>query len=132
GEQDDDDRSVVDFGPLTANDKRTTYAIACERWKIDGARIIETDIRINANKDEVRFFASLELPEVCKNTDPSDDRYDLIGLMTHERGHSFGLGHVGEHEHGALTMSKDFNGACQRSERTLGRGDKDGLKELYT
>lgn len=53
--------------------------------------------------------------------------------MTHERGHSFGMGHKAgygdneaaqaEADHGKLTMSPDTEGPCQASETTLGRGD---------
>jgi hypothetical protein len=58
-------------------------------------------------------------------------RYDLESTVTHERGHTFGLGHVSESNHGNLTMSSASNGACQFSERTLGRGDVLGLANKY-
>jgi hypothetical protein len=48
-----------------------------------------------------------------------EGRYDVEGVMTHERGHTFGLDHVSEDEHGRLTMSTAMNGPCQDSERTL-------------
>lgn len=67
--------------------------------------------------------------------DPGDglcvDSYDLQAVMTHERGHSFGLGHVPESPGtDELTMSS-FMGRCDSSARTLGVGDVLGLRRIY-
>jgi hypothetical protein len=56
---------------------------------------------------------------------------DLETTLTHEVGHIFGLDHVGERQHGDLTMSPRSNGACDTEELTLGLGDVLGLEELY-
>lgn len=58
-------------------------------------------------------------------------RWSVKAVMTHERGHTFGLDHVGESTHGNLTMSPSINGPCQDSESTLGEGDVQGLRALY-
>ena len=68
-------------------------------------------------------------------TTPDDasclDSFDLQSVMTHERGHSFGLGHVPEGPGtAALTMSS-MMGRCDPSGRTLGPGDVAGLLRLY-
>ena len=61
----------------------------------------------------------------------ADDKLSLEATMTHEAGHVFGLGHIGERRHGRLTMSPFLNGPCENSEATLGLGDVRGLEALY-
>jgi predicted Zn-dependent protease len=47
--------------------------------------------------------------------------------MTHERGHTFGLGHA---DSTTLTMSPNSN-YCDNSGATLGLGDVRGLRQKY-
>jgi len=81
----------------------------------------EADVRLNST--EHQWVANLG-PN-CSG------KWSIEGVMTHERGHSFGLGHVSEENHKWLTMSTKINGTCQNREATLGLGDVRGLEEKY-
>jgi len=115
-----DNRSVIGFGTLPSN----YTAFTCVTFAIQSGydRPTESDTRINKKN-----YTWTTRPEIssCRR------RYDLESTVTHERGHTFGLGHVSELKHGNLTMSSTSNGACQLSERTLGRGDVFGLANKY-
>lgn len=116
----DDARSTVSFGDLAQG----ILAATCN-WTDPGVPYDEletSDIKIN--KTDFNWTTKPDAKS-CRR------RFDLEGVMTHERGHTFGLGHVGENDHGALTMSTFINGSCQSSERTLGRGDVLGLGNKY-
>jgi hypothetical protein len=108
--------SVVSFGELPAD----VVAVTCTyRHRGD---IWQSDVMLS---DAPGAFT----------LDPGDglcvDSYDLQAVMTHERGHSFGLGHVPESPGtDELTMSS-FMGRCDTSARTLGVGDVLGLRRIY-
>lgn len=112
-----------------------TLAVACTRYGNLG-RAEESDVAID--KDNHEWYVEFSSPEACMiSTDP--DGFSLEAVMTHERGHNFGLGHDdelsknngGEGSHGFLTMSPLINGTCQNSESTLGLGDMLGLEQKY-
>lgn len=73
---------------------------------------LESDAKIN----DQEYYWYITKPADCA----SMFAYSLEATMTHERGHTFGLKHVSEGEHGYLTMSKRSQGPCQNSEATLG------------
>jgi hypothetical protein len=115
--------SVVSFGRLPAS----TLAVTCTRWPASPDAEGDYPVRssdIMINKSDHRWTTR-------PGARSCESKYDLQGVVTHERGHTFGLGHVDENKHGKLTMSERNNGFCQSSERTLGRGDVLGLKEKY-
>jgi len=113
-----DGKSVIGFGDLPDG----TLAYACvASWVVNNApdRVASSDIRLN--KEDYSWFTRGS----CSG------RYDVESSVTHERGHTFGLGEASEGSHRNLTMSEDSNGACQTSERSLGRGDAKGLNSKY-
>ncbi len=112
-----DGKNVVDFGDLPTG----VLGVACVFSDGDG-NAVESDVRLN--KVDHRWTND-------PGNDSCRDRYDVEAVMTHEFGHTFGLGHVSESGHARLTMSTQINGACQASERALGSGDMRGLRQLY-
>lgn len=114
-----DRKSVVGFGNLPSG---YTAFNCLWSWVQDGPnRVAHTDIRLNKHD----YAWTARVTGSCRG------RYDVESSMTHERGHTFGLGEAPEGSHGNLTMSEDSNGPCQTSERSLGRGDARGLNSKY-
>jgi hypothetical protein len=113
-----DENSVVAFGDLPSG----ILAVTCNWDRYNDNNTVASDIKIN--KQGVRWTTSPR-SRSCRGM------WDLEGVMTHERGHTFGMGHVPETGHGNLTMSTNINGTCQMAERSLGRGDVLGLGRKY-
>ncbi len=106
-------KNTVAFGGLPGNYLGWT----CYWWSGSGA-MIAADMRIDAARRVVLQYAPS-----CTN------RYDLQSIATHEWGHAFGLGHVGQGQ-SRLTMSPLLP-PCNNGPRTLGLGDWKGMKRLY-
>ena len=115
-----DGSSVVSFGDLAGS----VLAGTCT-WRARNPlgynEVTESDVKIN--KANFKWAANPRA-RTCK------DSYDLQSVMTHERGHTFGLSHVSEEAHGRLTMSTLIK-KCQKSERILGKGDVRSLNNKY-
>jgi hypothetical protein len=109
-----DGHNVVGFGRLAPG----VLAVTC--YWITGGRIVEADMKITTRESWALSTAS------CHGDMPL-----LEATITHEAGHVYGLGHVGERRHGRLTMSPFLDGPCNNNESTLGLGDMLGLESLY-
>lgn len=116
-------KSVVGFGTYNSS---SVLAAACTYATLNPggtyATAVESDVKYN--KGDFEWFTG-SIPSGCSG------RYSVEAVGTHERGHTFGLGHVSEESHGKLTMSTALNGPCQKSEATLGLGDMLGMEALY-
>ncbi|HEX6709164.1 MAG TPA: matrixin family metalloprotease [Rubrobacter sp.] len=115
-----DGESVVSFGYLPK-----ALALTCTYFKLNPSGYNEvgsSDVKVNSANFR---WTTRPRARSCKHA------WDLQSVLTHERGHTFGLGHVREQYHGRLTMSPVINGPCQKSERTLGKGDVLGLEGKY-
>jgi len=108
-----DGHNTVGFGALPAG----YLALTCVRSL--GTSITEIDIRLATAGQWALSFAG------CFN------EYMLEAVATHEVGHAYGMDHVGEANHGRLTMSVFIDGTCENQESTLGLGDMKGLEALY-
>ena len=109
-----DGKNVTGFGDLPSG----TLAVTCT-WYDSSGRAVESDARINK--------ADYTWPTDA-NSASCSNRYGLEAVMTHERGHTFGLGHVGANS--LLTMRPGV-GPCDGSPGTLGLGDVRGLRQKY-
>lgn len=117
----DDGLSVVSFGSLS---DPGNLAATCIHTRVEAGYDVVTSSDAKINKYGHRWTTN-------PNSRSCSGRYDLEAVMTHERGHTFGLGHVSEDYHPNLTMGPIINGPCQSSERSLGRGDVLGLDKKY-
>lgn len=107
-----DGKSVTGFGDLPTG----TLAVTCT-WYSSGDAL-ESDARVN--KADYNWT-------VDAGSSSCSNKFGLEAVMTHERGHTFGLGHVSSNY---LTMRPAF-GPCDSSGATLGLGDVRGLRAKY-
>lgn len=113
----DDGYSVVSFGKLS-----WVLGLACTSYEYQKGydKVLSSDIKLN--KAEYKWTTN-RLGKSCSY------QYDVESIMTHEFGHTFGLGHPSG-DHPNLTMN-DSGDPCDASARTLGKGDVLGLDRIY-
>lgn len=124
-----DNKNVVDWGPTDDNVLGVECTWAVWNGTDTYATAVQSDVRLSTDYN----WYTTTVPVTCTDlTDALDTRYFSVeGVMTHERGHSFGVAHVDEATHGNLTMSSANNGACADAESSLGWGDIRALRALY-
>lgn len=106
--------NVVDTGTLPVG----TLAATCTYE--NSSEISYADVRFNTA--EYAWYTGTSV------TGCSGTKYDAQGVMTHEAGHVFGLGHVAD---STLQVMKPHSGTCETSQRNLGAGDLAGMKHIY-
>lgn len=99
--------------------KAGVLATTCTHFYVADNTVADSDVAINTR---VRWVTATS---GCSNA------YDLQGVMTHERGHTYGLGHPAQTAaNNGLTMDATVP-TCDYYARTLGRGDLLGLFSIY-
>jgi hypothetical protein len=106
-------KNVVGFGNLPGG----LLGWTCYWW-FGGGQMGAADIMIDTGRSLVTH-----LPASCSN------KWDFEGIVTHEWGHAFGMGHTGS-GHPNLTMQHTAR-ACSPYARTLGIGDWLGMRKMY-
>jgi hypothetical protein len=106
-------KNVVGFGNLPGG----LLGWTCYWW-FAGGRMGAADIMIDTSRALVTH-----LPASCSN------KWDFEGIVTHEWGHAYGMGHTGS-GHPNLTMQHTLR-ACSPYARSLGLGDWLGMKKMY-
>lgn len=126
--------STVGFGDLPRLDsggRRLAYACQYyEPFDVGRNDVYESDIRFNKG-DSVEWTTRGGDDVRCSDGNPDNNPWGMEAVMTHERGHTFGIAHVDEQSSPKLTMSPYLEGPCQTSESTLGRGDLRSLSIVY-
>ncbi|HEV7650832.1 MAG TPA: matrixin family metalloprotease [Actinophytocola sp.] len=111
-----DNVSVTSWGDLPP----TTLAYTCTYYRTGTGAVLGSDMLID-NKVHQWFTT---MPASCAN------KFDLLSVVVHERGHTVGLAHVDQLTHAIETMSPKTR-PCDTSKRLLAGGDVAGLNSLY-
>lgn len=113
-----DSYDTIDFGYLPDG----VLGRTCARWTVlpfADDRIYEADVRLRKASSWFQYK-----PSSCSNS------YEIAGVLVHEFGHVFGMGHVDENTHGNLTMSTN-SPPCSYDQNAWGLGDYNNLHDHY-
>lgn len=109
-----DFNNVIDFGSLS--DDRA-IAVTSVWYRIVGRQIVEYDMRLNTKYD-------------WGNSTINSSLMDLQNIVTHEKGHSFGLADIYSTSCSDVTMY-GYSDYGETKKRTLEQADITGLQKLY-
>ncbi|GGK88304.1 matrixin family metalloprotease [Mangrovihabitans endophyticus] len=109
-----DGKNVAGWGDMGGSGP---LGVTCN-WSSSGT-IVASDMKVNFRYD---YWNG-------KGSCPAG-RYDYQSVATHERGHTFGLGHVDGTAHPTATMTPAI-GPCNKSKRTLDAGEHQALITMY-
>lgn len=115
-----DGKSVAKFGSLSNG----TLATTCTWY-------YTSSTPYKAASNDVRFSTAFKWATSTVECVQHGAAYMIEDVMTHERGHNYGLAHVTEADHKWLTMSTNSQGPCDMSQATLGLGDYRALGVRY-
>lgn len=129
-----DDVNVVDFGYLPlrpdGGEYYSIYGRTCSWTVFYGNELHESDVRLSVTEKWTFDDRANEYNSQCNSYPADTEPIHMEALMTHERGHTYGLAHVEDPADRDLTMYR-FIYRCDPSDRTLGKGDMVGLEAKY-
>lgn len=121
---DRDRKSVVDTGNLDKAGSGTYVGLNCTWYETDGAvdGVLESDIRFNTTDVDFTYHPH------ATSCDSND--YDVLSVMTHETGHTYGLKDKGGSDLIYQTMY-EASFPCRSFARNLGKSDVLHLRARY-
>ncbi len=86
-----------------------------------GSTVTTSDVAISTR---FAWYTTAATPRTCRGS------YDLRSVMLHERGHTYGIGHVDQSAHSPEVMTPSLS-PCTITKRALARGDYTALVQKY-
>lgn len=114
-----DGANTIDFGAMPASHPERIAQTCVRSYWMFGWRIREADVRLKQSAIWFKY-----IPSGCSG------KYEMAGVLTHEFGHTLGFNDLMEIYQPDLTMSSKAT-PCSYQDRTLGRADYLGLKNVY-
>jgi hypothetical protein len=112
---------VIDTGNLDRAGSGTYVGLNCTWWD-DNWQLTESDIRFNVTDEDFTYTPG---SSTCDDND-----YDVLSVMTHETGHTYGMKDKEDDINYYQTMfGTSF--PCRSWARNLGRSDVKHLRSKY-